>query len=39
MKWLHKVSSPGKPAMLGVEIWIYSAIAVVLAVAYLVSHR
>jgi hypothetical protein len=38
VKWLHKVSQPGKPWMVGIEIWIYGLIAVVLVVAYLVSR-
>jgi len=38
MHWLRKVGQPGKPAMLGLEMWIYGLVGLVLVVAYFISR-
>jgi hypothetical protein len=38
MKWLHKLSQPGRPGMIGVEVWIYALAAIAVAIAYVVSR-
>ena len=39
MKWLQKLSRPGQPGLVGIEVWVYGLVALILGVVYLASRR